>query len=182
MTELSEQKVQKKLSRKLIKKSHKCVVPNPTFFGAESDLVSVTKSDFVIEYEIKTSRQNFRSEMRAYEMVGGSYGKDAEYKSYSWSKRKKHRWMKKKSEGKHSGSISVPNRFYLVCPKGMVEESEIPDLWGLYEIRSGDDYLSVLKDKQAKKIHSEKADKSMMEDIAHILSFRLWTDKGEIIR
>jgi hypothetical protein len=40
-------------------KRHRFMVPNVQVFGWESDLVSVTRDDYVYEYEIKISRKDF---------------------------------------------------------------------------------------------------------------------------
>lgn len=84
-------------------------------FAGEQDVLSVLKSGYMVEYEVKISRSDFKADFK----------KD-KWKFYDW-----------KIENK------IPNYFYYVCPSGMIKENEIPLFAGL--VYAHDTYLEVIK-------------------------------------
>lgn len=113
---ISISKIQRILARNLIKKGHSLVIPNTNYISqSEADLISVTKSGYWNEYEIKKTRADFLNEMRAYNAEG----------SYSYAKYEKHDKIKKcLNDGKNTNKI--PSKFWLVTPPNIVEKDELP--------------------------------------------------------
>lgn len=82
----------------------------------ESDFFFVDKGSFIWEIEIKVDRQDFLNEVR---------GK---------SKQKKHAILKEAYDTENSNNFFLPNFFYYMAPKGMIQIEELPPYAGLMEI------------------------------------------------
>lgn len=87
------------------------VVPNYFIGTFECDLMKVTKNGVVYEYEIKTSKSDFKNDF-----------KKSRYSYKQGSRVTKHELIK---EGKRC------NRFYFVCPEGLILSTEVPKDFGL---------------------------------------------------
>jgi len=156
----------KKLSKELISKGHSMIIPHTNYISqSEADLISVTKSGYWNEYEIKRSRQDFLAEIRAFNGDG----------SYSYAKYEKHDKIRKCKNGGNNNKI--PNKFWLVTPPDLVEEKEIPDYWGHYII---DDY-DVDKNIKASWIHKEKVNFEFMYRVGVNITKRYWGDKHGVV-
>lgn len=84
------------------------ISPNVDLFGWESDLLCTDSQNLCYEFEIKTSRSDFRADMR----------------------KKKHRVLSGKKEGRK------PNFFFYVVPEGEFDGVVIPEHAGLYSYNS----------------------------------------------
>lgn len=63
--ELTEAIIQNKLHWFVVRKQHSLYVPNVYFYNYnESDFISVTKTNYVHEYEIKISKSDFKAETK----------------------------------------------------------------------------------------------------------------------
>jgi hypothetical protein len=73
------------------------------FSDWEIDVLSLNKSDYLTEYEVKVSRSDFKADA------------------------KKRKWQF------YTNRVSklISNYFYYVCPAGLIKENEIPDFAGL---------------------------------------------------
>lgn len=122
-------------------RGHKIAVPNIFFFEWESDLLTITKSNRIWEFEIKTSKSDFRADSK-------KEGKHSEL----------HRMQ---------DLSAIPNRFYYVCPDDIgVTVDDLPDYAGLIHIKryGMNKYLkTVLK---APELHREEIDPNTWETIA----------------
>ena len=88
------------------------------FSDWEIDVLSMNKNDYLIEYEIKITRSDFKAD----------------------SKKKKWEWYEKRVE------TMISNYFYYVCPKDLIKENEIPVFAGLiYVTQSG---IEIIKKAQ----------------------------------
>ena len=88
----------------------------------ESDCISITKALMYTEYEIKTSKSDFRSDFRK---VSSKYGNGInEHAYYQGDQFRK--WRREE--------IPRPKYFYFVTPKDLLDLSEIPDHCGLLEL------------------------------------------------
>lgn len=72
-------------------------------FTAEADVLSVLKSGYIVEYEVKISRSDFKAD----------------------SKKSKWKFFDLRMEG------HIPNYFYYACPEDLISPSEIQDYAGL---------------------------------------------------
>lgn len=120
-------------------------------FG-EADVISISKSDMSIEYEVKCSKSDFKADFK----------KKAKHLRLSGVRHRK------------NGYLGVPNRFYYVTPVGLLRVGDIPIYAGLIEINtSAAPHASAIVVKKAPLIHSEKNLGNLVEDIAHALTIRL---------
>lgn len=120
----------------------------------ESDLFSVTSTDYAIEIEVKVSRSDFFADFK----------KD---KHFLLSKHN-HTLLTMRGScySDNFSSINVvevhkliPNRFYFCCPKGMLLASEIPKYAGLIHVKDGGEYSII---KNAPLLHKDKFDYKKM--------------------
>jgi len=72
----------------------------------ESDLILITKSNYIYEFEIKVSKADFKNDFK--------------------HKAKKHTILKENKE-----DIKKPNYFYYVVPENLIAEEDIPEYAGL---------------------------------------------------
>jgi hypothetical protein len=92
----------------LSKLKHNIAVPRCEAVGFEADVLSVTSTAFLHEFEIKISKQDFLKE----------------------NKKKKWIWYEEKQ--KH-----CPNYFWYVCEKDLISPEEVKDFAGLIYIDKG---------------------------------------------
>jgi hypothetical protein len=145
--EYTEQKIIKKL---YIKIAAKIGSPNIYAFRWESDLLMITNSGYAVEYEIKLSLSDFKADFKKKGSIK-SYDRDADWKSrISYNS---------KSDDLLSGKGS--NRFYYVCPEGLIPIEEIPDYAGLIYVT--DRYIKIIK--KAPLLHKNKDWKTIINKI-----------------
>lgn len=96
----------------------------------ECDVFELTASGFFREYEIKTSRSDFKADGRKLKSNG------------EWTDG--HGWRRLPDRVKHEelagGSLLGPSRFYFVTPVGLIERSDLPKWAGLIEWMDNDGY------------------------------------------
>lgn len=121
----------------------------------ECDVLSISNSDYIYEYEIKVSRGDFKKDFT----------------------KKKHEHVinenftrKKKGETQ----FNVCNYFSYVVPKGLVSVDEVPEYAGL--IYMSDDFTFNIV-KKPKLLHKTKATDSFIRKVAHNLSCKLIFNK-----
>lgn len=99
--------IQRLVGKQQALKFHNPVVQNITPLSfSEFDVLSVSKSGFVYEFEVKISRSDFKA--------------DAKKRKFA------------KYAAPHVYASIIPNYFSYVCPKDLISESEIPIYAGLY--------------------------------------------------
>lgn len=141
------------LMKSLYETSRGLFVTNFTGCGfAECDVMRITDSDIVYEYEIKNSRSDFRADFKKtykHDRLSGRKDKDQEY--IKWN-----------------GNPGRPNHFYYVCREGLIKDTEVPEYAGLiYVTDSG-----IKVQKKAPKLHSFKANDKLIRAVAKLLSAR----------
>ena len=105
--------IQKALIRQAIYYKHPLVAKNIYLYeGWECDLISVTYSDIITEYEIKRSRADYLADFQ---------------------KKDKH-FSTKNGYG--------ANYFYYACPIGLIKKSEVPEYAGLIYCNGKGSYVS----------------------------------------
>lgn len=92
-----------------------CENVSNVFYCSEADVVSILKSGYVSEYEVKISRSDFKAD----------------------SKKQKWKYFHLRIE------TGIPNYFYYVCPDGLIKKDEIQDFAGLIYVNNGT--CSVIK-------------------------------------
>lgn len=172
----SENEIQDILANDLIDKGHMLIVPNTTAlspvwtYGGEADLLSVTRSGYLHEYEIKRTRSDLLTELKSrnYERDNG--------RCPNTHKRRKHQGMEKVLIGQEDPK-GCPSRFHIVLPPNIYDPDEIPDHWGIHQLRNHDiSGTRIEKDRMAKQIHNEKVKREVMLKITRNLTTRYWYD------
>jgi hypothetical protein len=110
----NERRIQQALAMYCLDKGHAPVVPNCGVFGWEADLLSVVPdSQFVHEFEVKTSIEDFRAD----------------------AFKRKHKYLGKPSATKYG--VIGPVYFWYVVPSVLVERvaQELPEIAGLIEVK-----------------------------------------------
>jgi hypothetical protein len=133
--------------QKLIKSSHsfgRAFIPNIFWNGQwEADLIEVTHTYNIIEYEIKRTKADFKAD---------------------FNKKEKHNLFTTLYD------ISIlPNYFNYVCEEGIINEKDIPEYAGLfYIVRSkfNSTQKRLKKIKGAPILHSEKVNYNKWRELA----------------
>jgi hypothetical protein len=150
----TEGKVQRAMFKPLADRGYSHVTPNVHLYGWESDVVAITSSGYLVEYEIKLSRSDFQRDRRKSRHA-------ALMKCYKGSK------------GKRSGS--VPSRFLYATTPGLVSPNDLPEYAGLtYVSPDGLD-----KQESAPRLTKSKARKSHRTTLAKSLMWDAWL-KGPV--
>lgn len=139
--------------------SMKYRIENLSVYSWESDSLSITKSGYVYECEIKISRADFfndKKKERKHQILEGTYQLGKLEKNYP----------------------SRPNYFYYVVPEGLVKEDEIPSYAGLIYITDVWPYVSVVV--SAPKIYNEKIDEEKLNlKDKFYYNYITWKEKAE---
>ena len=121
----------------------------------ECDVISVSKSDYIYEYEIKISRQDFKKD---------------------FIKEKHNHILNEKFTYMRTGEqlFRVCNYFNYVVPKDLISLDEVPDYAGLIYINEDFSFDVV---KKPKLLHKTKATPNFIRQLAHNLSCKLIFNK-----
>lgn len=134
--------IQTLLAKKQVLMYHSPVIENiQPFFRYEYDVLSISKSGMICEFEVKISRSDFLKIKEVQKQI-----------IYGLPQRKDGRTF-------HDclGWTDVPNYFSYCCPEGLIDPIEIPAFSGLYYC-NGDNIWEVKKPKQIHK-HTFKTDR-----------------------
>jgi len=136
----------------LYQKGHSPISTHASILGLqECDVISISKSDFIYEYEVKISRSDFKADF----------------------KKPKHTLITEKKfikETKKDIFYLVPNYFYFVVPENLVNVEEVPEYAGLIYVTEKQDYNIV---KKAPIIHKTKASNEFIRALSHQLTCKL---------
>ena len=132
---------------------------------SEADVFGISKAGQMYEYEIKVSKSDFLADF-----------KNKQHKHNLLKERKAlhtyKRWERGKMTDETYDIINLPNRFYYVCPAGLIGLSEIPDYAGLIYISDAGLCVEI---KLAPILHHHKANEAIYRNVATILSERnIW--------
>lgn len=128
----TEKEIQKKLILEFNgRRKHKLCVPNIFLYDWESDLISITQSDSVFEFEIKCSKWDYLNDFKKVE---------------------KHESFKRLN-----GKFGIPNYFYYACPPELTDNilESLPEYAGLVQIENYGAFVI----KKSPELHKEKFDK-----------------------
>lgn len=147
------------------KKNHELCVPNVKALvpRGESDLVSVTKSRFVHEFEIKISSSDFKREFK--------------------SKKKKHRLLENIHEGE--SKIGAPNYFWFAFSDSGVyggDVSSVPSYAGVLHFGKtrnvfGTKYPKLTIERKAPRLHSDRASDRVVRYLERGTTIRYWNTR-----
>lgn len=153
-----------------LKKKHEVTVPNITTCHEfwEADLLSMTKSGFVHEFEIKTTRSDWSKEKRIIENMADDGCKLRRAQSLS----------KQFCYGEDLG-IS-PNYFWLCAPSGVIREDEIPEYAGVIEVYEFRKKQRIKIMKNAPLLHHGKASDKMMFSMLRSMNYKYWNQKRKV--
>ena len=127
---------------------------NMYYYRFESDMITLSKSGYITEYEVKLTKSDFYADL------------------------KKTAIHNRKSITRHNMLISgqAANRFYYVLPKGMVPEEDIPKWAGIIYIRPADKWnepaLTIYR--AAPRIHGNKAHEKAENKILTCMYWKSW--------
>lgn len=158
-----EKEIQEVIGTHNFSKKHSPITFNFQGEGlGECDVISISKSGYVYEYEIKVSRSDFKADFK---------------KTWKHEKlinleplRILDEWMNGKKTGGKVTQVIIPNYFYYVTPPGMLKVDEIPPYAGLGE-ETGESWIRIIK--KAPKLHKHKATDRLIKSIAHNLTCKL---------
>jgi hypothetical protein len=136
----------------------------------EADVLSVvSKTEYVYEYEIKLSKSDFKADFRKKEkheaLLNNGY---IEHKIYKYIRGDKPGKIYKEVIQVDKIKLWIPNRFYYVCPEGILEKSDMPKYAGLIYM-FGNTFVNSRSFeiiKRAPLLHKESCTKSMYRNLA----------------
>lgn len=137
------------------KSPNEVVIPNIYFGRYEMDVFRFTPSGFVTEYEIKTTRADFRNDFKKSKTIQFSKNDSFEVT---------------KHEEIESG-LHNANKFYFVVPDGLVKPEEVPKNCGLIYYK-GKEFKIV---KTARFINKKNHLEGKLQDLIKLLSYREFT-------
>jgi hypothetical protein len=125
---------------------HEVIIPNFYFGNWEMDLFRLLNTGYLTEYEVKTSRGDFRNDFK----------KSTEDVKYNFAEKKIEKSnFRTKHEMMEAGNY-IANKFFFVVPENLIKPDEVPDYAGLIYF---DEKYNVFKTiKPAKFIHKNKPD------------------------
>lgn len=150
---VNEKSLQAKLMiHAMDEKNHILAVPNITvLFRWECDLFSLTNAFYGHEYEIKTSRADYKQEFK--------------------NKTYKHKILQERNPNyyKKTGCYRIPNYFWFIT----VFEIDPPEYAGWIQINDTGKYFDLWIRKNAPKLHKNKITEKKLAQCYKILSYRL---------
>jgi len=136
----------------LYEKSHSPITTHFTGMGLmECDVLSISKADYIYEYEIKISRADFKKDFI----------------------KEKHTFIiNEKYTRTRKGELVylLPNYFNFVVPRDLISVDEVPDYAGLIYMNEDSSFTIV---KKPKLLHKTKANEAFIRQVAHNLSCKL---------
>ncbi len=153
----TEKQMQSALYRwALYEKNHELAITNKFLFGGEADFLSMTRSRYTHEFEIKRSKSDYRADF-----------KNKVWKHDSLSRREPFTSWNKTHPG-------IANYFWFATWEGL--EIDPPEYAGWAKIKQGDPgYLYVDVVKKAPLLHRVKFTPEQVLSIAGKLSYRMAT-------
>jgi len=145
----------------LYEKSHSPITTHINIRGSECDVLSVTKSDYICEYEIKISKSDFKADFK-------------KEKHTLITEKVFNETVTLKKVGKKTFEIKnpyyAPNYFYFVVTENLVTLDEVPEYAGLIYVKENGSFETI---KKAPLLHKTKASPEFIRGLAHQLSCKL---------
>lgn len=142
---MTEKDIQKVLMTDILEKGNVCA-PNIKYYQKyETDLLGISKSSLITEFEIKRSAKDYEAD---------------------FTKGRKGRWPTNKHRDIAKGKLS--NYFYFVCQPYVINLPDIPEHAGLIYITDA----GIEIQKRAPKLHSKKAPVILQHRICRSLAYK----------
>lgn len=193
-TEYTEELIQDRLHTHFMSMSNiKHVMENLFVFAWESDLLLITKSDIIYEFEIKISKYDFKNDFKnkttkhaiLESCLSGEKYTPLYYEMLEESKKRgtavEEAFIKRVEKYPKSYLTELyrkPNYFYYAVPENLISEDDIPEYAGLIYMMDYWPYFKVIK--QAPKIHAQKytaEELNLVEKFYY--NYRLWKYKSK---
>lgn len=149
-----------------------CQLIIPRFTPAgwfECDLAAITNAGFLREYEIKTSRADFKKDL-----------KKADSGRFDW-KTGQRAGIQKKHERLMKGDVLGPSQFWFITSEELVEKDEVPEHAGLYFARLVDQrpwrasfIASLTEIKKAPRLHQHRVLPRVVKQAHEAGYWRFW--------
>ena len=161
---MTESSIQDAIHRRLNRKGHRLICPNVGAWGWESDLISVTKSDYTVEYEIKCDRSDFRRD------------KDKD----------RHRYLEQAHERSDLEHTRFMRRgygpcrfFYVFDPDMKFRDLDVPDHAGVMTVSAPNDYghRYPKEIKKAPRLHGQNMHDDVRRYLERGLTWRYWEER-----
>ena len=163
---VASKNIEASLSMHLYEKQHSPITTHFTGYGlSECDVISVSKSNYIYEYEVKISRSDFKADF-----------KKEKHKLMTEGKSVTERLIKENNEMIKDVWYLTPNYFYFVVPKDLISIQEVPEYAGLIYV-SEDLVFEIIK--KAPLIHKEKSTPNFIRQLSHNLTCKLVFKKIE---
>ena len=130
----------------------------------EADVFGINRNGYMYEFEIKRSRSDFKAEFKNKTFKHEKLRTRNAVHVYD-------EWKNGKRTGETYECVYIANRYFFVCPAGLIKPEEIPEYAGLIYV---DKQWSCPKEmKPAKLLHRNKANTRIYKRVATILSQRI---------
>ena len=176
----TEREIQDWLCKYFMAKQRKVTIPNMYLYEWESDLISVTKSGYVHEYEIKVTKadykNDFKNKIRRHESLRHGH-RTPDYNQQYWidqarnSGASENTGILKKVTVENRIITNRPNYFFYVCPEDII--TEVPEYAGLIHCKP---YLKIVK--KAPLLHKEIITGMMEAKIMRSFYYKYWVLRG----
>jgi len=131
----------------------------------ECDIIMVTESMMIYEYEVKCTYSDFKADFKKtykHSKLNGTYYKNPTISSHNNIVHNEEWYLN------NTGTIGCPNHFYYVCKEGLIPVDEVPEYAGLIYVNSSG--YSIIK--KARKLHKHKCTEKLIFQICRALSAR----------
>jgi hypothetical protein len=154
------------LAMYLYEKQHSPITSHFTGYGlSECDVISISKSDYIYEYEVKISKSDFKADF-----------KKEKHKLMLEGVGTKERLIKENNQVVKDTWYLIPNYFHFVVPENLVTEEEIPEYAGLIYMTENLEFKVI---KKAPLMHKTKATYNFIRQLSHNLTCKLVFKKIE---
>jgi len=155
---------------------YEIILPNVFIrHDSEADLFCIRKSGLCDEFEIKTSRSDFKADKKKF--VQFRPLEPEEYKDFKWDDRKNAPNYKQKHQALIDGDLPV-NYFWYAVVEGVADIDDVPEFAGLIVVLS-DGRVKIKK--HPRKLHRVKMTIEDRYKIARKSTYRFWKLKNEMV-
>lgn len=157
---VSSKNIEASIVMYLYEKQHTPITTHFTGYGlSECDVISVSKSNYIYEYEVKISRSDFKADF-----------KKEKHKLMTERRSTQERIIKENNQMISDVWYLTPNYYYFVVPYGLVSIDEVPEYAGLIYVSESFEFTII---KKPILIHKEKASSRFIRKLSHNLTCKL---------
>lgn len=161
---VASKNIEASLVMHLYEKQHSPISTHFKGYGlAECDVISISKSNYIYEYEVKISRSDFKADF-----------KKLKHKLMTEGSGFKEKLVKENNIFIKDIWYLTPNYFSFVVPENLISIEEVPIYAGLIYITTDLQFIVV---KKAPLLHKEKASYNFIRQLSHNLTCKLVFNK-----